>query len=124
VSVSNLKSLDSEDFDHHSSLVMHDKSWEQNISDVLISDLKYGSIEGINGSGDDVLAKVFITSIGDSCGNNFGLLVGEHLLVIYEQLVGRFPIDSACSSVGAIFITMLISHVSHTSLSVDIEKAL
>ena len=109
VSISDLKILDLYDFDNHSSFFMHNKSWEQNVSDILISDLKNGSIEGINRFGDNVFAKVFITSICDSTGNDFGFFVGRYLLVIYEQLVGSFPIDRTCSSVGARFISILLS---------------
>jgi hypothetical protein len=104
VSVSNFKGLDIENFDNHGSLFMHNKSWEHDICDILISHLKVGSIEGIDGFGDDIFAEVFIIPFFDSFSEDLGLLIGRHLLVIYEQLVGIFPIDGSCSSVCALFI--------------------
>ena len=84
MSVSNFKCLDIEDLDNHGRLIMHNKSWEQNICDILISNLKDGSIEGIDGFGDEVFAEVFITFICDSGSKDLGLLIGSRLLVIYE----------------------------------------
>ena len=107
VSVSNLKGLDIEDFDNHGSLFMHNKSWEHNICDILISNLKVGSIEGVDGSSDDVFSEVFIILFFDSFSKDLGVLIGRHLLVIYEQLVGIFPIDGSCSSVCALFIGLI-----------------